>query len=330
MTTKVDPAAVLRVLAGALPAPLAVSRITPLTGGASAETCAVDLTDATGAAHALILRRDAGGGSAFNPGVGKREEALAQRAAGAAGVPVAAVVAIFSDDPDLGSGYVMQRLDGETIPRKLLRDERYAGARQALVTDCARALAAIHATPVAGLPALPLLDAAAQLAQLESMHRAFGQAVPVFELALRWLREQLPPPSPPTLVHGDFRNGNLLVDERGLVAVLDWELVHLGNPLEDLGWLCTPAWRFGGSGAAGGFAGREALCEAYAAASGRAVTPARVRYWEVFGTLRWGVICQYQVFAHLHGQAPSVERAVIGRRITEVELDLLLLLDHKL
>lgn len=320
-------AALETLLAGVLPAPVRVATLASLSGGASAETAALDVIDAAGGTHALILRRDAGKGGGFNPGVGKQEEALTQRAAGATGVPVAEVLAHFRQHPELGNGYLMRRLDGETLPRKLLREERYAAARTRLLPDCAQALAAIHRVPPDTLPALPELPPERQLLQIESLHRAFNQAVPTFEVALRWLRAHLPPARPLALVHGDFRTGNLLVDERGLVAVLDWELVHLGDPLEDLGWLCTPAWRFGGD-ECGGFASRQALCDAYAKASGTAVTPAEVRYWEVFGTLRWGVICQYQAFAHLSGRAPSVERAAIGRRVTETELDLLLLLEN--
>lgn len=330
MATQVDSDAVIRALGNALPAPLTVTRINSLTGGASAETCAVDVTDGNGASHALILRRATGGGGGFNPGVGKREEALTQGAAARHGVPAAAVLAVFHADPALGSGYIMRRLEGETIARKLLRDDEFAVARTRLVDDCARALAAIHRVPPGDLPVLPELTPAKQLDQLAMMHKAFGQPVPAFSLAIRWLRDNLPPPRPLALVHGDFRTGNLLVDSNGLVAVLDWELVHLGDPIEDLGWFCVPAWRFGSDLPAGGFGSREALAAAYERASGVAVSVDEVRYWEVFGTLRWGVICQFQAFAHLNGLAPSVERAAIGRRVTEVELDLLLLLDHRL
>ncbi len=331
MSTQVDQDAVIRVLAGTLPTPLTVTQIRSLTGGASAETCAVDVVDGSGKTHALIVRRAAGEGTdGFNPGVGKRQEALTQQAGQRAGVPAAEVLAVFEHDATLGNGYVMRRLSGETIARKLLRDERYAAARARLVRDSAQALAAIHRTPLTTLPALPELTPAKQLDQLDAMHRAFGQAVPTFSLAFRWLRERLPPPRPLTLVHGDFRTGNLLVDENGLVAVLDWELVHLGDPIEDLGWFCVPAWRFGSALPAGGFGSREALIDAYTHATGTVVTLAEVNFWEVFGTLRWGVICQFQAFAHLNGLARSVERAAIGRRVTEVELDLLLLMDGKL
>lgn len=328
MNAQTDSGAIARVLAGALPGPLRVDRVDALSGGASAETCAIDVTDGDGTAHALILRR-AAGGNRFNPGVGKREEALVQQVAGRHGVPVAEVLAIF-EDPALGAGCVMRRLQGEAIPRKWLRDDRYATARAGLTEDCGRALAAIHRVPTGELPPLATQSPAQQVEQLAAMHKAFGQAVPTFTLALRWLRGNLPPPATPGLVHGDFRTGNFLVDENGLVAVLDWELVHVGDPAEDLGWLCAPAWRFGGDGAAGGFASRGALLEAYAKAGGQPVSPETLHFWEIYASVRWGVICQFQAFAHLNRLAPSVERAAIGRRVTEVELDLLLLLDHAL
>lgn len=322
--------AVPRVLGGALPSPLAVTRVESLSGGASAQTSAVDLVDAEGRAHALILRSGSSAGGGLNPGVGKREEALIQQAARRAGVPAAEVLAIFDADAELGSGYVMRRLDGETIPRKLLRDARYTAARARLVDDCARALAAIHRVPLETLPDLSAWSPAQQLDQLESLHRSFGRAVPTFTIVFRWLRERLPHSRPWALVHGDFRTGNLIVDEKGLVAVLDWELVHLGDPLEDLGWFCAPAWRFGSELPAGGFGSREQLTAAYSREIGAVVDPREIRYWEMFGTLRWGVICELQALTHLNGTARSVERAVVGRRVTEVELDLLLLLQGKL
>jgi aminoglycoside phosphotransferase (APT) family kinase protein len=308
------------VLGAVLPDPVTVTALAPLTGGASAETWALDAVDGSGAAHELIVRR--GGGQA-GLGLDPRVEPLVQSAAHAASVPVARVVATFTDHATLGTGYVMDRLAGETIPRRLLRDERYSDARSRLARDCADALSRIHAVPYEGVPDLPRLGAADQLALLENLHRSVGHPVPTFELGFRWLRARLPPdPSPLSLVHGDFRLGNLLVDERGLVAVLDWELAHLGDPMEDIGWLRTRAWRFGGPGEIGGFD----TMEEFSAAYDSPIDPTRVHFWEAFGSLRWGIICQLQTCAHLRGTFPSVERAAIGRRVTEAELDLLLLI----
>jgi aminoglycoside phosphotransferase (APT) family kinase protein len=205
-----------------------------------------------------------------------------------------------------------------------LREPAYAAALSRLAGDGAAALAAIHAVPVGRLPAMPELPAAGQLALLESLHRSVGQPVPTFELGLRWLHDNLPSPVPLCLVHGDFRMGNFLLDEHGLVAVLDWELAHLGDPTEDIAWLCTRAWRFGGPGEVGGFASRADFLTAYGD-----VDPARVHFWAVLAALKWGVICQLQSFAHRRGGPPSVERAAIGRRVTEAELDLLLVLEER-
>jgi hypothetical protein len=149
----------------------------------------------------------------------------------------------------------------------------------------------------------------------------------VFELALDWLGAHPPPEREPVLVHGDFRLGNLIVGPDGLRAVLDWELTHLGNPAEDLGWLCVKAWRFGAAPPAAGLGSREELLAAYRAAGGADISPGELRWWEVLGTLRWGVICLTQAWAHLSGAHRSVELAAIGRRVCEQEWDLLLLLD---
>jgi len=312
---------VAELLATMLPAPVTVERMDPLSGGASADTWALDVLDGAGTAHALIVRRGAGRGG-VSLGLDARVEPLVQRAAGAAGVPVAEVVAIF-DDEALGTGYLMRRLIGETIPRKLSRDPSYATALSRLAGDAAAALAAVHAVPLDSLPPMPSLPAAGQLALLESLHRSIGQPVPTFELGLRWLNDHVPAPVPECLVHGDFRMGNFLLSTEGLVAVLDWELAHLGDPMEDIAWLCTRAWRFGGPGEVGGFAARADFYRAYGA-----VDVERVRFWEVLCALKWGVICQLQSFVHLRGELPSVERAAIGRRVTETELDLLLALEE--
>ena len=156
----------------------------------------------------------------------------------------------------------------------------------------------------------------------------FGEPHPAFELGMRRLAEDAPTVDDPKLVHGDFRNGNLVVDRDGLRAVLDWELAHLGDPIEDLGWLCVKSWRFGLTDRhVGGFGDVDALCDAYAAAGGEVVDRDRLRWWEALGTLKWGVICEMQAQTHLQGLVRSVELATLGRRIAEMEWDLLDLLD---
>jgi aminoglycoside phosphotransferase len=217
---------------------------------------------------------------------------------------------------------VMQRLHGQTIARRILREDAFAGARERLVAQCADALARLH-TKVAPdqVPGLPAEED--PLRTVRDLLDSFGEPHPAFELALRRLARTRPRPTGRTVVHGDFRLGNLMIDGDGLVGALDWELAHLGDPAEDLGWLCVRSWRFGGPLPVAGLGTRQALLSSYAAAGGAAIDEATLRWWEAFGTLRWGVICMQQAAAHLTGALRSVELAAIGRRTCEVELDLL-------
>lgn len=285
-----------------------------LSGGASRETWSFDALDGEGGRRPLILQRERPGGVRNGA---MAAEAMVLRAAAAAGVPVPAVVT--ADD----TSFVVERLDGETIPRKVLRDDAWAAARPRLAADCGRALAAVHAIPV---DQLPHLEAPDQLAQYREVLDTLGEPHPAFELGFRHLEASRPPTSRTTVVHGDFRNGNLMIGPEGLVAVLDWELAHVGDPLEDLGWLCVKSWRFGAAPRVGGFGEVDDLVGAYEAASGTEIDRAALAWWETLGTLKWGIMCMMQANTHLSGAVRSVELAAIGRRVCEVEHDLLLLL----
>jgi aminoglycoside phosphotransferase (APT) family kinase protein len=313
-----------------------------LTGGASRQTWSFDATveDASGATatHALVLRRD----PRKSAGLMSREtECALLRAARDAGVP-APPVHLMGDDSLDAPFFLMERIDGETIPRRILRDDAYAGARQALPRQLGAILAAIHRVPVdaPGLDALPApppgrSPAAGEVDRYEAVYRTITpEPHPAFELALRWLRAHLPPPDGPrTLVHGDFRMGNVIVGPEGLRAVLDWELAHAGDPMEDLGWLCVRSWRFGKDDLpVAGVATRDQLRRAYEDAGGFPVDAGRVRFWEAFGNLRWGVICIGQAKAYLDnptgGRAGAqMELGSIGRRIAETEWELLALME---
>lgn len=304
-----------------------------LTAGASADTWWLEaqLGDTV---QQWILRLDAGAeGLGMAPG--KYWEARAQQAAGDAGCPVAEVLLVLAGNEGLGDGYLMTALPGESLPPVLLKEPRYQSARDRFAAQSAQALAAIHRTPLAFLAsaeqraALPTLNARTQLDQLYAMHQDYGEALPVFSLVYGWLKDHVPVVPEPCLVHGDFRLGNFLFTDAGLCGVLDWELTHLGDPMEDLGWLCVNAWRFGRRhNPVAGLASREAFYAAYASASGRTVDPGHVRYWELLGTFKWGVICQYQAYSYLRGQVPSLERAAIGRRVAETEYDMLICLQE--
>lgn len=285
-----------------------------LPGGASRETWALDVA-VEGVVHELILRLETPGAN-LDAGGSLAAEARLMRAAAEAGVPVPRIVA--AAEPYI----LMQRVGGETIPRRILRDDAYAQARPLLAGQCGQALAAVHRMPlesVDGVREDPLRQWRDVLDLTEQPH-------PVFELAFRRLEGTRPDSARTTVVHGDFRNGNLIVGPEGIRAVLDWELTHLGDPIEDLGWLCVKAWRFGEAPPVGGFGGYDDLVEAYEKASGHPVDRESLRWWETFGVLKWGIICVMQTLRHLRGGARSVELAAIGRRVCETEWDLLELL----
>ncbi len=297
-----------------------------LSGGASQETWAFEL-DLAGKRRSLILRRaPAGGQRSGSLSAGAELEFALLGAAAAAGVPTPATVLLLRPEMGLGRGYVMQRLAGETLGRRIVSEARFASARQHLARQCGQALARIHALPMADFSALRSAQPDAEVTHYENWHRQHGTHRPVFQLALRWLREHLPPPGRLTLVHGDFRNGNLMVDEQGLAGVLDWELAHIGDPMQDLGWLCVNSWRFGRSDLpVGGFGRLDELFAGYTEAGG-VVDAARVHFWQLMGSLKWGVMCDSFAQAWLDGADRSVDKAAIGRRASETEIDLLALL----
>ncbi len=318
---------VVETLAAGLAAVLAapVSGVSRLSGGASQETWAF-VAQIDGRPEPLILRRAPPGAELRGSGnAGLAAEAELIRRAGAVGVPVPAVVAVLQAEHQLGDGFVMRRLRGETLGRRVA-----AAHRPALAWQCGAALARIHAVDMAGGPALRRTQPRAEVAHLADWHGRHGTVRPVFQLALRWLAEHAPADAVPALVHGDFRNGNLMADldaEGGaLVGVLDWELAHLGDPMADLGWLGVNSWRFGRhQRPVGGFGHWEQLFDGYRSAGGL-VDEARVRWWQVLGSLRWGVICESMGQAWLSGAEPVMEKAAIGRRASEAEIDLLELL----
>jgi aminoglycoside phosphotransferase (APT) family kinase protein len=320
MTSATNPSPVVVELADGLAAVLGVDDVRGLerlSGGASRETWRFEADG-----RALIVQRQRRG-DIRDMGM----EAAVLRVAAAAGVPVAELVAADVGDTPLGGSYmVMAAVDGETIARKILRDAEFSHARDVLPTQLGAALAQLHAIGPDAVPGLPRQD---QLQQYRDMLDSLDQPHPTFELAFRWLEQHRPAESPDTVVHGDFRLGNVMVGADGLRAVLDWELAHVGDPMEDLGWLCVKAWRFGSPLPVAGVGRYEQLFEAYEAAGGNALDPDAVRWWEVLGTLKWGIMCILQANSHLSGASRSHELAAIGRRVCENEHDLFLALDGR-
>ena len=305
------------LVARVLPGAGEITSLRRLSGGASRETWAFDA-----GGRPLVLRRDPPGAP---DAVAMAREAECFRAAAAAGVPVPELLATGDGSDGVGSPYLlMPHLAGETLPQRLLRDDRWAEVRPQLAGELGAVLGRIHAVDVAAVPSLE--RAADRLTWLRDRHDAFGEPRPATELALRWLAEHRPAPVPAALVHGDFRNGNLIVDDDGVRAVLDWELTHVGDPREDLGWVCVKAWRFGSALPVGGFGTRDELFAGYEQVAGVRPDPAAVHWWEAFGCVHWAVICRIQAERHLGGGEQSIELAVLGRRAVEAEYDALLAL----
>jgi len=299
---------------------VSIENLTTLTGGASRTTWAFDAVGED-SSHALILRT----GPPDDVHAGMELEAGVQQRAAAAGAPVPHILAADDSPGALGNPYLICNLiGGETIVRRIHRSLDDAG-RERLLEQCAQALAAIHRADPDGIG----LEQTEQLTEWRNRLDEMGDTTATFEWAFRWLAAHRPPLTPPKLVHGDFRMGNLIVDESGLAAVLDWELVHIGEVYEDLAWFCIRAWRFGAPEAlgAGGLGSVESFLCAYEQAAGTAIDRDAFRWHLTVATLSWGVICRFQAERHLSGQTPSVELAAIGRRVSETEWDVLDLLE---
>ncbi len=325
LSTETLPQRLPEVMAEFLGHPIQVRDLQQLTAGAAAQTWRF-IAESDSNTQTVILRRGVDADQ-FAGGLGKSDEAIVINAAVANGVSAPRILGVLEPRHQLGEGFVMACIEGESLPPKILRDPKFAAARDVLAGQCGQALAQIHAVPKNQVQHLAIQDAKAQLEFYQQSYKSFDVALPVFDAAFQYLSTHAPE-SELALVHGDFRNGNLMIDEHGLSGILDWGLAHIGDPMEDLGWLCVNSWRFGNRDKpVGGFGTREQLFSAYEAASGRSVDAQRVAYWELFGVIKWGVICLYQCAVHLSGAQRSVERAAIGRRVSECELDIVTLLE---
>jgi aminoglycoside phosphotransferase (APT) family kinase protein len=291
-----------------------ITNLQRLSGGASRETWRF-----TADQQEFVLQR-------VRPGTigGFQVEPKVLSAAHRAGVPVAELVVDGANSKELNDPFMIVRaVEGETIARKILRDEKFDTARKVLTSQLGIAAAQLHQIDVSSVPGLVADD---QMKRYQTVLRDLGEPHPVFEAAFRWLEINRPESTSECLVHGDYRLGNIMVNDQGLTAILDWELAHIGDPMEDLGWLCVRAWRFGGAFPAAGLGSYDELFDAYASVTGVRPDPDVVRWWEILGTLKWGIICISQAATHLMGIARSHELAAIGRRVCENEYDLIELL----
>ena len=318
-------------MGGCLASPVAVSEVQRLTAGATKQTWRVAAT-VGGVAQQFILQTlptaklqalaDAPART-LTPEQDSKIMQLAQ----SHGVPVPSLVLKLAPLHGLGQGQITAFVAGETLAPKLLRDARFEVARQRLTRQCARALAAIHRIPAVQAAFLPTKDATCQWRDNRAQVDASGVRHAALEWGLRWVEERQDdyPNHKPTPVHGDFRLGNFIVDGNGLAAVIDWELAHLGDPMQDLAWLCLRTWRFGGAHEVGGFGQREDLYAEYEQFSGEPVDAQRVFFWEMACQVRWAVMCLGMGRGAPDAPAHSVslEHRLIGRRMEEPLWDML-------
>jgi aminoglycoside phosphotransferase (APT) family kinase protein len=310
-----------------------IARIALLPGGAIQENWAIDAEFDGGrlsGGQRLVLRTDAPTGVPSS--LGRVEEFAVLQAAFAAGVTVPEPLFACSDPAVLGKPFfVMRRVAGSAAGRPITLDPALEPARPALAERLGQELARLQTIrpPRVDLDFLTITGPAQYIASFRAYLDRHSNPRPVLEWALRWAETRLPEKLPPVLCHRDFRTGNYMLEGMKLTAILDWEFAGWGDPDEDIGWLCCKGWRFGRlDREAGGIAAREPFYRGYESESGRRLDPERITFWEVMANLRWAVIALQQSDRFLIGGARNLSTAITGRRATECELELLMLLDR--
>lgn len=322
-----------RAIAETVDSEVEITELYLLPGGASQQMWHLDLTIAGGdwaGTHALVVRRPLGG-KIIATALDLEIEYSVLRAAYDAGVPAPRPYWYINNvggEPII----IMERLGGETIGRRIVKEPALSDARARLPAQMGEALASIHAIDLdeRGLrDVLPGPDddatpALTQIRRFEAALDRIDEPHPALELGIRWLRLHEPaPPERLTLVHGDFRIGNMVVDDTGLAGILDWEFAHIGDPAEDLGWPLVRDWRFGRDTLRfGGISQPAPFFDAY----GQPVDEERVFYWEVLGNVGWAIGTLNQAQRYLRGEESNLEFASLGRRCAEMELEALRLI----
>lgn len=264
-----------------------------------------------------------------SPFLATGDQFRAMKIAFAHGLPVPEPVFEYDEADGMGNGFVTAFAAGETMPKRIQQGAEFGAVRSRLMADAAEILAKIHGIPsdsFAFLASRP--DSIDTLSAHRDLYDGYNQPRPAVEAGFRWLERNRPPAAERVFLHGDFRLGNLMVDgARGISAVLDWECAHLGQPAEDLGWLCTRSWRFSRPDLpAAGLASRRELLDAYEAAGGGRHEPDDIRYWEIFGLVRFAVLNMMQNHGHVSGRRRGLVYAACGRNAALVEYDLLMTL----
>jgi aminoglycoside phosphotransferase (APT) family kinase protein len=294
------------------------------TMGGSNRTMLFDLIE--GASRRRLVSRQVTLAAAESPFLPAAHQYRAMQVAVKHGLAVPAPVFEYDHADEMGEGFVTEFTSGESLPKRILQDPGFATAREHLVGQLAEFLAKLHAIDPAEVPFLePYVESGDPVEAFRRYFDLYREAHPALEVGLRWLERHRPPPRRRAFLHADLRTGNFLVGPDGLTAVLDWECCHIGPPAEDIGWLTTRSWRFGNIDLpVGGFGRREDLMAAYEAAGGERIEAEEIRYWEVFGLLRWAVYNVMQAYAHVFSGRSSVVFAACGRNTSMIEYDLLM------
>jgi aminoglycoside phosphotransferase (APT) family kinase protein len=313
---------------------LTIAAETLLSGGAVQENWRLQVvadSSKTGAAtESWVMRTDAN--QRLSLSLDRAAEYQVIEAAFATGVPVAEPIVRCQDETVIGRPFLIQRfVEGQAAARQIVRDPALADTGPRAAAALGAALAKVHSMRPADktlsvLPVPMLEPARAEVTRLRAAITAASQPRPALEFVLAWLDAHAPVTPQLTLVHGDFRTGNYLLQEGKLAAVLDWEFAHWGDPYEDIGWFCARCWRFGQEGPAfeaGGIAPRTAFYDGYAAAGGTPIDPAAVAYWEILATARWAAIALLQGDRYFKDGETSIELALTGAMVPEMEFDCL-------
>ncbi|MGH7054153.1 MAG: phosphotransferase family protein [Stellaceae bacterium] len=328
------PAALARFLARASGArAVAIGALDRLKGGAIRHNWGVGARFSGGALagdQSLVLRCP--GPARFCESLAPAAEFAVLKAVFAAGLTVPEPLFAGTDETVCGRPFlVMRRAAGSAAPAPITGGD----ARPELAEELGRQLARLHRIrpPRRGLDVLPAYhDSRGRIATLRAALDRRREPRPVLEWGLHWLETHLPEPAAPVLCHRDFRTGNYLLAAHGarvaLTAILDWEFAGWGDPHEDIGWFCCKAWRFARlDREAGGIADRGAFYRGYESAAERPIDRLRVHFWEVMANLRWAVIALQQSDRYIFGGETDLDLALTGRRATESELEILMLID---
>jgi aminoglycoside phosphotransferase (APT) family kinase protein len=318
---------------------VSVSNLHRIPGGASRETWSFDARwpeNGKEVERGFVLRRDP------DASLLETERDLEFRVmdtVASHGVPVPKMYWLESDGAFLDRPFfVMERIDGcETSPTKVLMDPRFFPMRPQLAERFVAILARIHSLDwrasrldFLGVPADEASCGIMEIEKWEAVvDRDALEPQPVLRAAFAWMRRHLPPPAQRiVLVHADYRTGNFLCSSDGEIrGVLDWEMVHLGDPLEDVAWACIRPWRWLGDENIGGLLPRGPFYRHYEEESGFTVVPEAIRFWELLGNVKLAAIFLTGARSFCEGRTRSPMMAFLGRNIARLELEIMDLME---